>query len=113
MKARMSIDVAVALLAGVSCLVSWPGLDFPVWALFLGWAWYFALGATTSTMKQIYPSIFPGAILAAFCIWLIALLSNVVHPMLALIVPVIITVYLLMLALKIHLTSCSLVGFNA
>lgn len=113
MKSRIPIELVVAILAGFSCLVSWPGLDFPVWALFIGWAWYFALGTTPSAMKKIYPSIFPGAFLAAVCIWLINTFSGFMHPMLAMIIPVTITVFLLMMALRIPFTSCSLVGFNA
>ena len=43
MKKLTSLDFSVAILAGVSCLFMY--IDVPVWALFVGWAWYFALGS--------------------------------------------------------------------
>lgn len=113
MRVKIPIEIVVGVLGGVSCLVAWPGLGIPVWALFIGWAWYFALGATPKVMKNIYPSMIPGAVLAAICIALINVLSPYMHPMLAMILPVTLTVFLLMMALKIPLTNCSLPAFNA
>lgn len=113
MKTKIPIDVVVALLAGVSCLAALPGLGFPVWAIFIGWAWYFALGATPAAMKQIYPSILPGAVLAALCIFLINMFAKSMAVMPAMIIAVVITVFLLMLALRIKCFNCSLSGFNA
>ncbi|MDW7678607.1 MAG: DUF1097 domain-containing protein [Bacillota bacterium] len=105
--------MVVALLAGVSCLVTLPALGLPVWALFIGWAWYFALGATPDVLKKIYPSMIPGALLALLCIFMIDFAAGFLPPMIALIIPVIITVYLLMLSLKIPSMSTSLVAFNS
>ena len=113
MKPKISIDVVVALLAGVSCLVTVPALGLPVWGLFIGWAWYFALGATPDLLKKIYPSMIPGALLAVLCIFMIDFAAGFLPPMVALIIPVIITVYLLMLTLKMPLTSIGLVAFNS
>lgn len=113
MKTRIPIELVVAVLATLSCLVAWPGLGLPVWALFIGWAWYFALGATPATFKTIYPSMLPGAILAAICIWLIDIFMKVLPLMPSMMLAVFITVLLLMLALRIPFTSCSLAAFNA
>ncbi|MGI5473650.1 DUF1097 domain-containing protein [Escherichia coli] len=44
----------------MSCLASWPGINIPVWAIFIGWAWYYALGATPDILKKIYASLLPG-----------------------------------------------------
>lgn len=110
---KLPIEIVVALLAGASCLAAWPGLDIPVWALFIGWAWYFALGAVPGVMKNIYPSIIPGALLAALAIVLINFLSSLMPVMAAMIITVICTVYALMLAIKIPLMNCSLAAFNA
>ncbi|MFL0194029.1 DUF1097 domain-containing protein [Clostridium sp. WILCCON 0269] len=113
MKAKIPIEIVVAVLAALSCLVSLPGLGFPVWALFIGWAWYFALGATPSTMKSIYPSMLPGALLAVLCIFLINGFGKSMPSMPAMMIAVLITVFLLMVCLKIPYTNCSLSAFNA
>lgn len=110
---KLPIEMVVALLAGASCLFAWPGLELPIWALFIGWAWYFALGATPGVMKNIYPSIIPGALLATLSIVLINYLSGMMPVMAAMIITVILTVYVLMLAIKIPLMNCSLAAFNA
>lgn len=113
MKSRIPIEVVVAVLAAISCLVAFiPGFAIPVWALFIGWAWYFALGATPSVMKTIYFSILPGAILAATCIWLNDLFGVSMSSLWAVMLSVLITVFFLMLFLKIPGTN-GLVGFNA
>ncbi|WP_368488877.1 DUF1097 domain-containing protein [Clostridium sp. BJN0013] len=113
MKAKIPIEIVVAVLAALSCLVSLPGLGFPVWALFIGWAWYFALGATPSTMKSIYPSMLPGALLAVLCIFLINDFGKIMPSMPAMMIAVLITVFLLMICLRIPYTNCSLSAFNA
>ncbi len=110
---KLPIEVVVALLAGLSCLVAWPSLGIPVWALFIGWAWYFALGATPAVMKSIYLSMIPGSLLAVVCIALINFLSSYMVGMAAMILSVVITVYALMQLLKIPFFNCSLVGFNS
>lgn len=113
MKTRIPIELTVAVLAALSCLVAWPGLGLPVWALFIGWAWYFALGATPAALKTIYPSMVAGTVLAAICIWMIDLLMKSLPMMPSMILAVFFTVLLLMLALKIPFANCSLAAFNA
>ena len=70
MRPRIPIEIVVGVLGGLSCIVTISGLGLPVWALFIGWAWYFALGAQPSAFKKIVPAVFPGALLAALCLWL-------------------------------------------
>lgn len=112
MKPRIPIEIVVAVLAGISCLVTLQAVGgFPVWALFIGWAWYFALGATPAAFKQIIPAIFPGAILAGLCIWAWLGLFN--GSFLGMVITVIISVLLLMYSLKIPACSASLPAFNA
>lgn len=114
MKARIPIEVVVGILGGLSCLVTISGLGLPVWALFIGWAWYFALGATPDAFKKIVPAVFPGALLATLCIWLMGALGNLGFTgMPNMIVCVAVTVFLLMCALRIPVFSCSLAAFNA
>jgi hypothetical protein len=111
-KSRIPIEVVVGVLAAVSCLATLPKLGLPLWALFVGWAWYFALGAKLSVFKQAYPSALAGIIVAAFNIWFLGVLSKVMPGFPALVISVGISVFLLMLVLKIPFTSCSLAGFN-
>lgn len=113
MKQRIPLDIIVAVLAGASCLLTLPWLGIPVWNVFIGWAWYYALGATPQAFKQIFPAIIPGAVLAYLCFILANYFSPFMDPMVALIVSVIIVVILLMLVLKVPLCSNSLVAFNA
>jgi hypothetical protein len=118
MKFRIEkLDVSVALLAGVSCLFMY--LDVPVWAIFIGWAWYFTLGAVpVQIVKCILPAICGGA-LAVLAYLLIDVFNNLItknNPELwivAVVIPVIITVFLLMLSLKIPGLGVSLASFNA
>lgn len=102
----------MAVLAAVSCLVALPQLGLPVWALFIGWAWYFALGANPSVFKSVYPAMIPGALLAAVCIWLINVFTGFLSLMPAMMLAVLITVFLLMCVLRFPLTSCGLAAFN-
>lgn len=114
MKSRIPIEVVVGILGGISCLVTISGLGLPVWALFIGWAWYFALGATPSAFKVIIPAVFPGALLAGLCIWLMGFLASFGFTgMPNMFVCVALTVFLLMCALRISVFSASLPAFNA
>ncbi|MBC7078127.1 MAG: DUF1097 domain-containing protein [Synergistales bacterium] len=112
-KSRIPIEIVVTILAALSCLVSVPSLQLPVWALFIGWAWYFALGGTPEVLKKIYPAMLPGSLLAVLCIWLANLLVGYMPGLLAVIVAVLITVAILMYMLRIPLTSATLPAFNA
>ncbi|NLG03731.1 MAG: DUF1097 domain-containing protein [Clostridia bacterium] len=102
------LDVVVAILAGITCL----GLlvNIPVWALFIGWAWYFALGATPDVLKQAIPALLIGYILAAISIVVYAASG---FQILAMIIAVAVTVFILMMSLKLDIFSCSLASFNA
>lgn len=106
-----SLDIAVAVLAAVSCLGVLIGL--PIWALFIGWAWYFTLGATVSILRNAIFSMLMGSLLAVAAIVLIDGLSLVLPPLAAMMAAVLITVFLLMLSLKAAAFNCSLASFNA
>jgi len=111
-KTLIPIEIVVPLLAAVSCIVAISQIGLPVWALFIGWAWYFALGANPSVFKQVYPAAIAGAILAAVCVWLINYFMTFMPLLPAMMVAVIITVFALMCVLRIPLTSCGLAAFN-
>lgn len=111
MKKIEALDISVAGLAALSCLLI--TLQIPVWSLFIGWAWYYTLGASAKVFKQATPPMLAGSLLAVLGFILIDLFSAVVPELLATIVAVFITVFILMLVLKISAFSTSLVAFNA
>lgn len=106
-----ALDVWVAVLAAMSCLGVLIGL--PVWALFIGWAWYFTLGATAHVFKKAVLPMLAGAVLAVAAIGIIDGLDRFFSPLAAMITAVFLTVFILMLTLKIAALNCSLVSFNA
>jgi len=102
------LDFSVAILAGLACLAL--PLNIPVWAIFIGWAWYFALGANTAVFKQGIPPMIIGYILAAVSIVIYDVSG---FNLMVLIVAVAVTVFIIMLSLKTSLFACSLTSFNA
>lgn len=110
MKKIEALDVSVGLLAGVSCFGFIIGL--PIWALFIGWAWYFALVASGAVFKTAVPPMITGSLMAVLAIILIDQFAKVMPFLPAMIIAVTITVFCLMLTLKIPALSYSLVSFN-
>ncbi|MBE5967063.1 MAG: DUF1097 domain-containing protein [Lachnospiraceae bacterium] len=102
------LDFSVAILAGLVCLAL--PLNIPVWAIFIGWAWYFALGANATAFKQSIPSMILGYVVAAISIVIYAATN---YNLIALIISVMITVFIIMMSLKTKLFACSLASFNA
>lgn len=111
MKKIQALDVSVGLLAGVSCFGFLIGL--PIWALFIGWAWYFALVSTGVVFKTAVPPMITGSLMAVLAIILIDLFAKGMPFLPAMIIAVTITVFCLMLTLKVPALSYSLVSFNA
>jgi hypothetical protein len=56
-KYKVPIEVTVAYLAALSLLVTLPPLGLPVWATFVTWAGYFALGADKKAFKEIWKAV--------------------------------------------------------
>ena len=102
------LDVTVAVLAGLTVLTM--KFNFDVWALFIGWAWYFALGAKVSIFKKAIPALFVGYILAGIAVLVYAAAGFNFYVLIA---AVAVTVFLLMLSIKVPILSCSLASFNA
>jgi len=105
------LDLSVAILAGLSCfLMAIPTINFPVWGLFIGWAWYFAEGAQPKAFGRAIPPLLFGYAMAAisaivfaatgFHIWILAIIVTV-------------TVFGIMLSCKCSIFSMSLASFNA
>lgn len=102
------LDFSVAILAIFTVFLL--PLKIPVWALFIGWTWYFAMGANPTAFKKAIPALFVGYILAAVSIIVFAASGFNIY---ALAGAVGITVFILMLSLKISVFSSSLASFNA
>ena len=129
MKPRIPLSVTVAFLAGISCLVTWMPfgtawgdgtfkLGIPVWALFIGWAWYYYEGASAAVFKKVIPSAIPGAFTASAAVWALGVTANVYGTnyglyMVVLMVIVALSVFALMLLLKLtKIFPSSLAAFN-
>lgn len=56
-KYKVPIEVTVAYLAALSLLITLPPLGLPVWATFVTWAGYFALGADKKAFKEIWKAV--------------------------------------------------------
>lgn len=111
MKKIEAIDVSVAVLAAISCLAIY--LSIPVWSLFIGWAWYFTLGAEPVLIKKAFWPMITGSVLAVAAFILIKVFSGFMPAMAATMLSVFITVFMLMLSLKIPALNISLASFNA
>jgi hypothetical protein len=105
-----ALDFSVPILAAVSCLLMF--LDIPVWALFIGWAWYFALGATPDLITKGILPLITGSSLAVLAFVLIDVFAGIMPEMPAIMLAVFISVFLLMLTLKVPMLNKSLVSFN-
>lgn len=111
MKKIEALDISVAVLAAVSCLAMY--LSIPVWSLFIGWAWYFTLGAEPALIKKAFWPMITGSVLAIAAFILIGVFSKFMPAMAATMLSVFITVLLLMLSLKVPVLGISLASFNA
>jgi hypothetical protein len=105
-----ALDISVATLAMLSCLLIVP--EIPVWSLFIGWAWYYTLGGGLHVFKQATPPMLAGSILAFACFILMSLMSPPLPALLSTMICVFITVFALMMVLKIPAFSQSLPAFN-
>lgn len=104
------LDFSVAILAGLSCFLMLLPLNFPVWALFIGWAWYFAEGAQPKAFKRAIPPMLFGYVMAAVSALVFAALGYKIW-VLAIIVAI--TVFCIMLSMKNNRFGMSLASFNA
>lgn len=102
------LDYIVAIIAFLTVFAL--KIDLPVWAIFFGWAWYFALGAKFEVFKKAIPAMLLGFTLGGISIFASAVSGGNFW---VLAIVVCITVFVLMLSLKTKLFSCSLASFNA
>lgn len=109
-----ALDISVTLFAGLACLLYFIHPDAPVWALFIGWAWYFALGSKPENVKKSILPIAIGASLAVIAFIMINVLNGMgMNGTISIAISVMVTVFILMMTLKIERCAISLISFNA
>ena len=102
------LDCVVGIIAGLICFGVL--INVPVWAMFIGWGWYTALGSDVSIFRSAIPSMFVGYILSAISIVTYTASNNNIY---VLVFVVGLTVFIQMLSLKKKAFSCALASFNA
>ncbi|MDR0512324.1 MAG: DUF1097 domain-containing protein [Treponema sp.] len=103
------LDISVSVLAGVACLFFFMPNPITVWAVFVGWAWYFSLGAEPKAFAKCIPVMVVAYILASIAIVVVYMTApNWVIPVA---IAVAVTAFILMMFLKIPAFGYSIVGF--
>jgi len=106
-----ALDIAVPLVGALTFLFAL--IQLPVWALFIGWAWYYAFGAQPGAFKTALPPTFLGAAMAILCFIMIDIMAPAVPAIPATMIGLFVTLFILMMVLKIPAFSASLPAFNA
>lgn len=104
-------DLSVTLVGGLTCVFMYVGI--PLWAVFIGWAWYYVMGSRPKAIKQGVPPTLAGAVLAILGLLIIDWLTPGMGSELATGVGLLVTMFLLMLFFKIPGCGATLPGFNA
>lgn len=104
-------DLVVAGVSALACLGTIAGM--PVWAMFIGWAWYLAIGANKKAIKEGSITCTSAAILALTAVALTDVLSASMPDIYASMISVFLTILALMILLKLPWIKHSLVGFNS
>ena len=104
-------DFVVAGVSALACLGTLAGM--PVWALFIGWAWYLAIGANKTAIKEGSVTCVAAAIMALTAVVLTDAFASYLPALSASLLAVFLMILVLMIALKLPYIKHSLVGFNS
>ena len=104
-------DFVVAGVSALACLGTLAGM--PVWALFIGWAWYLAIGANKTAIKEGSVTCVAAAIMALTAVVLTDAFASFLPALSASMLAVFLMILVLMIALKLPYIKHSLVGFNS
>ncbi len=111
---NLRVDSADIIIAGLSALAGLGALlQLPVWAIFIGWAWYIALGARKRVIWDAGITAVMAAGLALSAVVATDVLQNVMAPVPASMTAVFFAILLLMVLMKLPLFTSSLVAFNS
>ena len=106
-----AFDIVVSVLSALACLGA--VLHLPVWSLFIGWAWYLALGSKKEVICEAGLTCILSALLALSAV----VLSDVFQPFCgslgASMLSVLLIIFLLMMLLKHPQVKHPLVAFNS
>lgn len=103
-------DVVVATVSAAAC--AGVLLRLPVWAIFIGWAWYLAIGANSKAIKEGSITTVAAGIMAIIAVVLTDVFSEFMPGLAANMVAVFLMILALMVSLKLSFINHSLVGFN-
>ena len=104
-------DFVVAGVSALACLGTLAGM--PVWALFIGWAWYLAIGANKTAIREGSVTCVVAAVLALTAVALTDAFASLMPGLQASMLAVFLMIMVLMVALKLPYIKHSLVGFNS
>lgn len=103
-------DIVVAAVSAAACAGVLLGL--PVWAVFIGWAWYLAIGANSKAIKEGAITTVAAGLMAITAVALTDAFSQIMPGLAANMTAVFIMILVLMVSLKLSFINHSLVGFN-
>lgn len=106
-----AIDLAVPIVGAATCLVMYA--EIPLWALFIGWAWYYTLGPEPDAFKSALPPTLAGGAMGVLCFIVVGFISPPLSPIPATMAALFITLLILMMIFKIRAFSVTLPAFNA
>jgi len=110
----LKVNAADVIIAGLSALAGLGALlQLPVWAIFIGWAWYIALGNKKRAIREGGATAIMAAVLALSAIALTDALQQFMMPLAASMTAVFVAILLLMIFLKLPAFTSSLVAFNS
>ena len=110
----LKVNAADVIIAGLSALAGLGALlQLPVWAIFIGWAWYIALGSKKSAIREAGITAVMAAVLALSAIALTDALQPFMQPLTASMAAVFVAILLLMIFMKLPVFTSSLVAFNS
>lgn len=103
-------DVVVAAVSAIACAGAL--LQLPVWAVFIGWAWYLAIGANGRAIKEGAVTTVAAGLMALTAVVLTDVFSAFMPGLAANMTAVFVMILVLMVSLKLSFINHSLVGFN-
>ncbi|SDP33473.1 DUF1097 domain-containing protein [Selenomonas ruminantium] len=103
-------DIVVAFVSAAACAGAL--LQLPVWAVFIGWAWYLAIGANGKAIKEGTVTTVAAGLMAITAVVLTDVLSEIMPGLAANMSAVFVMILVLMVSLKLSFINHSLVGFN-
>lgn len=111
---NLSVNFADIIIAGLSAMAGLGALlHLPVWAIFIGWGWYIALGSKKRVIWDAGITAVMAAVLALSAVALTDLFQTVMAPLAASMTAVFLMILLMMVLMKLPMFTSSVVAFNS